>query len=338
MYNAKDIVFNKCEMHDNEGYGMIAASNTSAVFKKCSFYNNDCTYGFVSAYESGSTFEFKGCSFGDQETYSINNMESLNEMLFDSKCSFDDSFAGYADNEPNGAPVTEYPQEYYAIESILQCIEDDGNVSIPAGYYNLSDFLNYVNVSDWNSSHQHVLVEEVFDGYQITISDMDEVSISGDSNFRNEIEIVTDPRYADVFNFVNCTNISIANMTLGHTELGSCAGDVLEFSDCSKAYISNMDMYGCGVYGISAYSCGDFEVYDCFIHDCEYGFADITDTKGKFVFEQCALYNSDGSISLYEIEDEISFKDCAFGIKEIDIMDAGYSMITFENCFEYGEG
>ena len=39
---------------------------------------------------------------------------------------------------------------------------------------------------------------------------------------------------------------------MGHTEAGICEESVISFSDCKEIYLSEMDLYGGGMYGFYA--------------------------------------------------------------------------------------
>ena len=55
-------------------------------------------------------------------------------------------------------------------------------------------------------------------------------------------EIIVEPRYADVMPLVECDNVMFSGITMGHTETGSCEGDVVSMESCSNIILNKMDI------------------------------------------------------------------------------------------------
>ena len=232
------------------------------------------------------------------------------------------------------------------VEDFLEAIQPGATILFAPGYYNFSQYIEEVWAEEgetWNKNHPYVNLKECFDGVEIVIQHVDGLFISGDNE--NLTEIVIDPRYAQVLNFEECNNISLSGLTMGHTEIGDCSGNVLNFYGCQNINLSAMDLYGCGVYGIGSYDgTGEMYVYSSTIRDCAYGALEILDGDGRFEFRNCSLTGSE-AYDRYEKSphSELAFYECMFGDNETSyymFLEDIYTedCIWSENCTypEYG--
>lgn len=113
----------------------------------------------------------------------------------------------------------------------------------------------------------------VYDGFELCIGKMNNLHIVGG-------EIVTEPRYANVLSFYNCSNISLDGVKLGHTkEQGSCAGGVVYLDGSEDIIIESCDLYGCGIMGIETWNVKKLHVQNTLIHDCTLGAAMFNDSQ-----------------------------------------------------------
>lgn len=191
----------------------------------------------------------------------------------------DDDFDGDSDVAPseNGRRVW-----YASCETdILSGIDENTIVSINGGKtYNLTAVLNnadfftgiphrdYVNtLEDYPAEQSCVVSEKVYDGRQAVIMGYSHFTIRGEGM----VSIVADPRYANVISLVNCHDVVIENITLGHTDTGDCYGGVIYLSECSGVTIRNCDLFGCGVIGLEAHNCQNIRFENSTIRDCKDG-------------------------------------------------------------------
>jgi len=137
------------------------------------------------------------------------------------------------------------------------------------GYYDLLDF---------SGGNDNVYKEEVYDGKELIVKDISNITVVGDNS-----TLLVSPRYANVINFINCTNIKLIGLTIGHTPYkGDCAGAVLRFENCSNIQLESLELYGCGTYGIELYNCKNVRVNGTKIFECSYGGMQITDSDISF--------------------------------------------------------
>lgn len=208
-------------------------------------------------------------------------------------------------------------------EEFVEAIAPDTMIVVDSPCLNLSEYITEIWEQDregWNAEHEYVQVEECYDGAQLVVQNVDGLNITGSTTDYADTELVVDPRYADCMKFVDSTNISFSYITIGHTEQGDCMGDVLKFINCQDVYLLSIDLYGCGVYAISATSgSGEISVMDSTLRDCSGGAFYIEGAEGGFYFTNCIL---DGSLGIpYFDENEASwleFYGCTFGQKETE--------------------
>lgn len=260
-----------------------------------------------------------GCGFGKAEPEDMPG-EKRGEESGDSDLS--GVMKSRDSTEPTDKGTTEAGTvEVSTVEELLDAIGPDADIVIKPGYYNLSEYLEDGwgnDVEKWNEAHEYVKLEECYDGVEVMIEGDDGMSIKGGGDDAAAVEIVTEPRYAALFHFTDCHDIKLASLTMGHTDTGDCAGNVINFTDCRNIELRNMDLYGCGVYGIGAYKgTADLSVYDSTVRDCMFGALEIYGCPGSFDFYD-SVFTGNGGFSFTEgvREENLSFYRCYFGFRE----------------------
>lgn len=331
----EDVTFKSCEMTGTSGYTMLDIYESNVTFNKCNFEDNTCDDGFVT-FSDANDIKFKACTFGALESAYVNHGDvdsAVTGISFDSKCVFDASLPGIS---AGGSGHITIDGNIDTVGEILESIQSDTDIVIADGYYNLSEFIDTIDVDEWNDSHDFVKIEEVFDGYQVVITNCDRLSIRSSSENAENCEIVTDPRYAAVFELRNCEDIYLEGMTLGHTETGTCSGPVIGLSSSDYIVIDAMDLYGCGVYGIEAYYSGNVDVYNTRIHDCSFGPFFLTDLSDEFYFYGCTFDESDGQGYIGGSQYNTHFQECVFGENEtFEVLSCPW--VTYDSCIFAGE-
>jgi len=185
----------------------------------------------------------------------------------------------------------------------------------------------------------YVKLVRVNDGYEILIHDVRNLSICAGASFTpGTVEIVVEPRYANVLTFENCDRIFLSDMIVGHTpEQGYCTGGVLCFRDCGRIALSGMDLYGCGTYGIVAERVNSIQTVDSEIRDCSYGILELRQVQDAG-FGDVSFHDCTGFDMLNLRESSASFQSCEFKNNTWDqgwchflAMDS-YSSVTFRSC------
>lgn len=152
----------------------------------------------------------------------------------------------------------------------------------------------------------HIYAREVFDGEEIVIHGIDNISISG----VGKQEISVSPRYATTLIFERSNGIIVSGLSLGHRpDSGECQGAVLSFSNCTAIEVRDCRLFGCGTYGFELLECDFVKIEDCSVFECSYGF---------FTSENVTAL----SLSRVAFYDSLCF----------DVVTAKNSIITFDGC------
>ena len=134
------------------------------------------------------------------------------------------------------------------VDELLAALKPDTEIILDAEFYDLSTATGY-----GETDGEYYRWQEVFDGVQLTIHDLSNLTIRAEGDDVKEHTVSATPRYAHVLNFENCSDIMIEGFTAGHTEEpGSCAGGVLYFESSSGISIDGCHLYGAAVGACSA--------------------------------------------------------------------------------------
>ncbi len=212
----------------------------------------------------------------------------------------------------------------------LEAIAPGVVIELAPGTYNLTEYLHEAsdNVSDYVS-------RSFTDGWQAEIHEVERLTIRGEKG--GKVEVVAEPRYSDVLYFNDCSDITIENITFGHTiEQGNCQGAVLAFDYCQKISLDGLDLYGCGTYGVVADHTVGIALKDCIIRECSYGIVDLI--CSDVVFEDCTFRDNGGFDMLSFSGSFAHFEGCSFtGNEGSNFLPAYYhsdseSGARFERC------
>ena len=172
-------------------------------------------------------------------------------------------------------------------------LAEDANINlsdileIEAAFKGYPNRMWCVQSSDYTGPKPLVISESESDGQQLVLVNFKNLTIKGAGHSSVEV----DPRYAFVFRFVNCSNIVIENLTMGHTEGGFCSGGVIGANVASHLTVKNCDLYGCGTFGLDLWETYDFKLINSNIHDCTYGIMELHKCT-LTAFEHCDFFNN----------------------------------------------
>lgn len=227
--------------------------------------------------------------------------------------------------------IDEYPEEdYYEddcgdnvlnyvtvnnTQEFMDAIAPNTIIYLTPGEYNLTEWAydvfsdNEIQSECWYGNY--VSISDSFDGPEVKLSYLENLYIYND-NPEELVSIVCEPRYSCVMNFDYCTNIHMSDLTMGHTtEEGYCTGAVIGINNGLDFEFYNMDLYGCGTYGISAYDTDHISLHNSTIHDCSYGCLELNSCKSVYC-------------------EDSSFIDCAEAFNAFDIYNTG---LDLSNCY-----
>jgi len=189
----------------------------------------------------------------------------------------------------NNSPVTEAAD----INGLLAAIKPGATILLTGNSYELSKADDYGKTAD-SSFYRW---DEVFDGYELCISNVQGLSIIG----TNKPVIDAEPRYANVITFENCENIYLENFTAGHTkQAGHCAGGVIALRGCSNVSMKYCGLYGCGILGVDAMNCKGLSMFECEIYECSYGAVQLYSCE-NVVLDGCTLRDCGKEEDFYNV-------------------------------------
>lgn len=298
-----------CSIHDNVADLLLQCGYTrNATFVSDRVEYNTLRKAFVFN-ELPATVD--GCAFHGNELNTWYGDEYGENVLYARDAAGKELFAEDLDamklrdvqlNATTGVPVQE-PTEVPAggeitvktIDEFLAAIGPDRTIVLDGDSFCLADAANYGSVGG-----TYYRWEECYDGPQLVIRDVTDLTIRG-AKEDGTTTLTATPRYADVLCFENCSHVSLAALTLGHTEGPSeCSGAVLNFESCSEISLDGCRLYGCGTLGVDASNVMVLSLKDCEIYDCSiggvvlYGVSDAT-------FENCRIHDVPSpAISLYD--------------------------------------
>lgn len=187
------------------------------------------------------------------------------------------------------------------VDELLAAIGPDTEIVLTGKLYDFSTAADY----GVGGSEYYYWTEE-YDGPNLVITGVNNLTIRSESGDVNKCMVSAVPRYANVFTFRGCSNITLSGFTAGHTvEPGYCMGGVLDFADCDTVLVEDCGLYGCGILGVQADLCSDIAVKNCDIYECSFGGIRMSDVKGVVV-ENCTFRDLGGeSITLFNCRNAV---------------------------------
>lgn len=224
---------------------------------------------------------------------------------------------------------------------LMEAMGDDVVIVLQPGTYNVTEWLlETEDVKEWHEGEKEAGVYTIGnpDEPGLLIGGFDNLTIVS-ADRENPAEIVSTPRQESVLYFMDCENIILNGLVMGHTpEKGSCDGDVVMVADSEHILLSDCELYGCGAYALGTYSCEDVTMLDCDVHDCTYGCVSASVTERlRFIrtdFHDCGQY------TMFKLNGTpAAFIDCKLRNLQGTFTDTELPMtyIEIENCFDgYG--
>lgn len=282
---------------------------------------------------------FSGCAkkdTGEKTTEETNVIEET--AVIEENVNAGEEPANGTETEIEDAQPVEEAIQVDNVKDFLEAIAPGATITFSPGYYNLSTYTEAIWNSEgeeWNQSHPYVKLRECFDGgIEVVVQNVEDIFIIGDLESAVVTELVVETRYGAVLNFEDCNNVSLNGLTMGHTQAGACDESVITFVNSQGIFLSAMDLYGCGMYGFSAWNgSGNIHVQSCTIRECEAGPFYVEEPKGIYEFRDCWLKDSYGGGFFEQTQDaELSFVECNFGVEETNYWYFD-EYATFTDCY-----
>ena len=258
--------------------------------------------------------------------------------------------------------------KYIKVNNIMEFVKavgDNTTIEIPIDGFVISsddkdaftDELTQFFDSPSNLGNLNVRWEYCFDGYELIISNVTNLTIVGNEIFYSSV--VTEPRYAFVFTFENCDNLYLEYLNVGHTPNGECDGGVFKFVDCRNIGMNECYLYGCGTEGIVLDGVDNFNMTNSFIYDCTYNLMTIRNSKNitfsdsiftdtmqfhmvvlnsveNLLFENCVFRDNYAEDSAMFFTSgrcrNIVIKECKFYDNKVANLNVGNFPVRFDDC------
>jgi hypothetical protein len=207
--------------------------------------------------------------------------------------------------QPEAGPDGSAQVEVDNVDDFLAAIAPGVTIVLAPGDYDLVGSLGYgVQNGDY-----YVWVD-CYDGFELQIHDCDGLTICGAG--KDQTQILTEPRYASVLSFNNCTGIRLENFTAGHSPSPAyCAGNVIDLIFCQEVTIEGCGFFGCGVIGVNGGQSQDITVRDTEIYECSWQAASFDYCEGVR-FEGCLIHDcDDGNNAIKVFNSSVFWEDQA---------------------------
>ena len=272
-WDGSDLTVTDTSFKDNKTYNLFTLGQ-SATFTRCSFENNhmeNTAFDVYSNYGSNLVV-LDGCTGQGNRGWNwlqVDESSIFSDAATGQNLTEEDLIKAFGQLRQETAASTAEQETVTVttVDEFLAALGSNREIIIDAPMLDLSTATGYKNMTggenyDWS---------DIYDGPQLNIRNLDNLTIRGkDGKGANVISAV--PRYAQVLCFEGCTNLTVKDLTLGHTkEPGYCAGGVLDLQRCTNVTVENTGLFGCGTIGIQGYQCVNMAITGNEIYECSYG-------------------------------------------------------------------
>jgi hypothetical protein len=212
-------------------------------------------------------------------------------------------------------------------KELIKAIGSNKKIILKKNTYNLTSEAG-VTTGD-NASWQ-----EVYDGMELRLDNIENMTIEGSGD--TPVEIVAEPRYANIFYLDKCNGITFKNIKAGHTIIPDeyeCNAGVLAITNSNNITISKCTLYGCGSEGIFAVHTTGLKMEDSIIEKCNLRVMSIN-TCSNFTFTNDIFRNCkyQDMFNLYKSQNIIYDKCEVSDNLSVSESDYKYSLINSSDC------
>lgn len=295
-----DVRILNCEIEKNRSNTMLSAGYSSdVVFTGNEVKKNVLTDGMFRLERQGTVVD--GCEFKDNEAavwyqnsavFAVDAEGApLSEADLEAMCLDENVRIEKKKTEPIKLPEADENGFVHVstADEFLAAIYPGASILMDGESFDLASAENYGSYGG-----EYYYWRETYDGPELVISGCDGLSVTGNLDSPESVNITAFPRYANVLYFEFCNDLVLSGFTAGHEQApGDCAGGVLYFDCCGDVTVDSCRLYGCGILGISANASTSINVLDTEIYDCTYGGASFFQCDG-IRFSGCSIHDVDG--------------------------------------------
>lgn len=203
------------------------------------------------------------------------------------------------------------------VDEMMESLADNTEIVLAPGEYNLSNWQEkefserLLHCFGYYDSAPAGLY--LGDGYTLDIAGFKDLTIRGLDTETITAEIVTEFPYTPVLKFINCRNLKLSHLRIGHKlKKGFCDGAVLKLDSVTHMTMDHMDLYGCGTYGYEARFCSSILLRDSVIRECSYGLVSAADCQ-NLKFLRTTFKDMETDLPLFAlIRSRLELTDCTF--------------------------
>ena len=201
-----------------------------------------------------------------------------------------------AEQTPEASAAPAEPEETVVevstVDELLAAIAPHTTIVLTNGVFDLTTASDYggVSRSDYYDWIDLMVGDDGSTECELVIRDVEGLTIRGAG--MGYTDLCTRPRYANVLRFYNCRELTLADLTVGHTvEPGACSGGVLYLENCERTAVERCGLYGCGAVAVWGYDCAGLYVGDSELYDCSVSAADLRDCRDVLV-QNCLVHDN----------------------------------------------
>ncbi|MFW5785587.1 MAG: right-handed parallel beta-helix repeat-containing protein [Chitinispirillaceae bacterium] len=183
---------------------------------------------------------------------------------------------------------------------LIEAIASNTDINLREGTYNLSEVNQVLN--------EHIEWKDNFDGYYPRIKEVSRLSLKGDG----DVTILIAPRYGWVLEFMDCRSIQLDNITLGHTQPGTCLGGVVSFIDSDSIKITDCVLFGSGTIGIEAKNVRNLLISNSIVKECTYGLLSFEESENIKMVSSRFIDSEEFDLIQIRKSRDILFQNCLF--------------------------
>lgn len=299
IWQCTGVTVQNCSVNDNRVLEILNCQPGAGIeLRKCAFTRNDVQHSVFAFPGRGLVMD--GCTFEENDIRNWFDEENATVLDGIGKSWDEDMLDVWYNLSAETMPAGDRTEVVVStVDELLAAIAPNREIILQDGTYDLSTAKDYG--TGWSDYYYWL---EEFDGPALIISGVDNLVIRSESSDVKKCTVSAVPRYANVFFFKGCTNITVSGITAGHTvEPGYCMGGVLYYEDCDNVFVSNCGLYGCGILGVQAQLCSAVTVTGCEIYECSYGGIQMDSVSGIKI-ENCSFRDLGGdALYFYQCKD-----------------------------------
>ncbi len=177
----------------------------------------------------------------------------------------------------DSAQETTAPQGPAAVKTVdefLAAIAPGAKIVLEPGEYRLDKAQDYGK----STNPYYTWYDLGMGNYELQLKGVDGLTIQGAG--QELTQMTMEPRWANVISVLDSSDVTIQDMTLGHTQRAEvCEGGVIRIGSSQRTTLSNLGLYGCGSLGVHGFQSQGIYVLNCDIYDCSVGGTQLSECQ-----------------------------------------------------------